>query len=161
MVHHYFPALSPLSPTTSLHELILKSLRMFSRQRLQISLDVRRVIRGVKANNPEAIYQNEIYRTVFEASKGAVIPVPEFFLGYGTTQKGRIDFVLDGKHWGIEALIDNDDLLGHYQRFAAGGKYSQANFVDYVVLNFRKGIPNKTYCMLSMSFKLYLDLFAD
>ena len=145
MLRNYFPAQRPLPPATTLEEIVIKSLQKFSRQRLYNSLDARRAVRGSLANNPEAVYQNELYRTMFKVSNGAIIPVPEFFVGYGTGQRGRVDFFDASRRWGIEALVDSDGVEAHYGRFVGNGKYVQANLSDFIVLNFRKGIPRTTY----------------
>ena len=147
MLRNYFPAQRPLPLATTLEAIAIQSLRRFSRQRLLHSLDARRAVRGSLANNPEAVYQNELYRTIFEVSKGAIIPLPEFFVGYGTSQRGRIDFFDASRRWGIEALVDSDGVEEHYGRFVGNGKYVQANLSDFIVLNFRKGRPRTTYGM--------------
>lgn len=82
---------------------------------------------------------------MFEDSKCAMIPVPEYFVGYGSSERGRIDFVDRIRSWGIEALIDNDGVQEYFERFVGNGKYVLANLTDFIVLNLRKGVPRKCY----------------
>ena len=101
--------------------------------------------------NPEGTYQIELYRTIFNATGGCLVPVPEFFVGRSTNDT-RIDFVVGNTNakWGVEALLDNDEIAEHFERFVGGGKYAQAGLGDFVVLNFHKDIPRKAYSMVHL-----------
>src|SRR5258706_2836727 len=71
--------------------------------------------------------------------KSAMITLPEC----GTT-KGRIDFFIPSKKWGIELLRDRDRLLAHNEQFVGGeyGKWVQAGMMDnYIMIDFRSTVP--------------------
>ncbi len=60
------------------------------------------------------------------------------------TPKGRIDFFIPSKKWGIELLRDRDRLLAHNERFVGGeyGKWVQAGMMDdYIMIDFRSTVP--------------------
>jgi hypothetical protein len=103
--------------------------------------------------NPEAVFQNEIARILPEHTYGALIPAPEVFIGHGNPagQKGRLDFLIrfqdaaKNQLWGIETLVNEDDVTGHYERFTQGGKYSSAGLDDFILLNFQNFLPKRAY----------------
>ncbi|KAG8767028.1 hypothetical protein FRC15_005954 [Serendipita sp. 397] len=82
---------------------------------------------------PEAQFQDEFYRCSHLYSKGSLITFPE----YGTA-RGRVDFYIPTKKWGVELLRDGDRLEKHTGRFSGRGAYAQTmDFEDYIILDFR------------------------
>jgi len=53
----------------------------------------------------EAQYQDEFYRCCHTHSNGSLVTFPEF-----GTAKGRVDFYIPAKQWGVELLRDGDQL---------------------------------------------------
>jgi len=97
----------------------------------------------------EARYQFEFYRVLKAATGGGFVVAPEFHTAVGAP-RGRIDFFIPGKKWGIEFLRDGTDgtLVEHGYRFI-GGAYSlwlaSNEMVDYIVLDCRTDRPKKSY----------------
>ncbi|KAG8791597.1 hypothetical protein FRC16_000353 [Serendipita sp. 398] len=85
---------------------------------------------------PEAQFQDEFYRCSHLYS-GGLVTFPE----YGTA-KGRADFYIPTKKWGVELLRDGDRLEKHAGRFSDQGAYAKTmDFDDYIILDFRTSMP--------------------
>ena len=88
---------------------------------------------------PEAQYQDEFYHASLSHTKGSVMSFPEF-----GNKKGRIDFFIPSKRWGIELLRDGNRIGKHSERFTQG-EYSRwiarGILQDYVILDFRSNNP--------------------
>ncbi|ESK90238.1 hypothetical protein Moror_7692 [Moniliophthora roreri MCA 2997] len=93
----------------------------------------------------EAKYQHEFYRCLYEATGGACAVSPE----YGQTimqDRGRIDFFIGAKGWGIELLHDGDRVPHHVARLKAGGTYHPwiqvlGTMADFIILDFHQTKP--------------------
>src|SRR5258706_8295151 len=88
---------------------------------------------------PEVQFQQEFYHACCNYTKSAMITLPEC-----GTPKGRINFFIPSKKWGIELLCDGDRLLAHNERFVGGeyGKWVQAGMMDdYIMIDFRSTVP--------------------
>ena len=109
----------------------------------QLSDPERRVGDSSTACPPEAQYQQEFYRAFVDVV-GPAYTSPE----YGTERgahKGRIDFFIRSKKWGIGLLRDGSNLQEHSSRFGEEGAYGMwipSNaMVDYLILDFRSNRP--------------------
>lgn len=104
---------------------------------------------------PEAQYQQEFYRCCHLHSSGSLIAFPEF-----GTAKGRVDFYIPAKGWGVELLRDGDQLAQHSGRFSSQtGSYGTTLFLeDYIILDCRKTRPRVPHPHLQ---KLYHIVFQD
>jgi hypothetical protein len=84
---------------------------------------------------PEAQFQDEFYLACSSYTKNCVVSFPEF-----GTKRGRIDFFIPSKKWGIELLRNGNRLAPHIKRFTKGeyGKWiGDGVMTDYIVLDFR------------------------
>jgi hypothetical protein len=115
-------------------------IRSFSRQILSAE---RTIGPGCVQRAPEAQYQDEFYRCCRERSNRGLLTFPEF-----GTAKGRVDFYIPTKRWGVELLRDGDRLAQHAGRFSQTGIYQQTLALsDYIILDFRKTLPKVAHCM--------------
>jgi hypothetical protein len=86
---------------------------------------------------PEAHYQDEFYMNCHICSKGSILSFP----GCGTL-KGRVDFYIPVKEWGVELLREGDRLAQHSGRFSCKGTYKKdLSLSDYVILDCRQTHP--------------------
>ena len=92
----------------------------------------------------EARYQYEFYRGLFKATNGGVRICPELLSAPGAL-KGRIDFFIPGKNWGLELTREGNALGEHSSRFGLQGKYgvwlTSNDMVDYAILDCRTTRP--------------------
>ncbi len=109
----------------------------------QLSDPERRVGGSSKDRPPEAQYQQEFYRAFFDVV-GPAYSSPEYSTEKGY-RKGRIDFFIRSKNWGIELLRDGSNLQEHSSRFGPKGAYGMwiptNKMVDYLILDFRSNRP--------------------
>jgi hypothetical protein len=97
----------------------------------------------------EARYQFEFYRGLFAATGGGVHICPELFTAPGA-RKGRIDFFIPEKKWGIELIQEGtpSSLSEHSSRFGLGSKYgvwlASNDMVDYFILDCRTDTPRSS-----------------
>ena len=105
-------------------------------------------------NPPEAQYQKEFYRGLFELFGGA-FGSPEYGTERGA-QQGRIDFFIDARKWGIELLRDGKELYEHGSRFEETGAYGvwlpTKDMLEYLILDFRRSQPIVTHSELFYGF---------
>jgi len=87
---------------------------------------------------PEAQYQDEFYRCCHTHSNGSLVTFPEF-----GTAKGRVDFYIPAKQWGVELLRDGDQLAQHSGRFSSqtGSYGTTLSLTDYIILDCRTTQP--------------------
>ena len=89
---------------------------------------------------PEAQFQHEFYRACCDYTKGVVLTFPEC-----GTSKGRIDFFIRSKKWGIELLRSSGDRLAAHHSRVTEGEYSkwikEKMMDDYIMIDFRPNIP--------------------
>jgi hypothetical protein len=103
-------------------------------------IEERRIVSLVQSV-PEARFQDEFYRACATYTNNSVVSFPEF-----GTRRGRIDFFIPSKKWGIELLRNGSRLDSHVKRFTEGeyGKWIASGVMDdYVVLDFRRLKPRK------------------
>lgn len=94
--------------------------------------------RALDAPAPEAQYQAELYRTLHVVTGGRCIIHSEF----SYTTRGKVDFFLNEKTWGIEVMREGGRLQNHIDRFKPDGPYGSWKLVkDWVVLDFRQTEP--------------------
>ena len=98
----------------------------------------RRLGPGRVQRSPEARYQDEFYRCCHTRSNGSLVTFPEFGMA-----KGRVDFYIPTKEWGVELLRDGDKLAQHSGRFSsqAGSYGTTLRPSDYIVLDCRITLP--------------------
>jgi hypothetical protein len=86
----------------------------------------------------EARYQFEFYRGLFATTGGGIRICPELFTATGAC-KGRINFFIPEKKWGIELIREGtwSSLSEHSSGFGLGSKYgawlASNDMVDYVI----------------------------
>jgi hypothetical protein len=87
---------------------------------------------------PEAQYQDEFYRCSHQYSSGSLLTFPEF-----GTAKGRVDFYIPLKKWGVELLREGDKLAQHCGRFSpeTGSYGTTLSLTDHIILDCRTTQP--------------------
>ena len=130
---------------TSLLEFVIDVIRLFSPHYLSAK---RRIGPGCIQRLPEAQYQDELYRCCYTLSQGSLVTFPEF-----GTAKGRVDFYIPAKSWGIELLRDGKGLEDHVGRFSATGSYGTTlPLSDYIIVDCRTTRPRaKHHCKQACS----------
>jgi len=106
------------------------------------SLSYQRLLGSTEQSTPEAQFQDEFYRASFKHANGCAVSFPEC-----GTRKGRIDFFIESKKWGVELLRNGDRLAQHVKRFTKGeyGRWITKGWMsDYIIIDFRTKRP-KTY----------------
>jgi hypothetical protein len=122
----------------SLLELVINVIRLFSPSHPSAE---RRLGPGCIQRLPEAQYQDELYRCCHAFSEGSLLALPEF-----GTAKGRVDFYVSAKQWGIELLREGDRLASHWGRFSRGGSYAESlPLTDYIIVDCRTSHPQQGY----------------
>ena len=110
-------------------------------------------------NIPEAAYQEELYCALtFELRNLPILPE------YSHNKRGRIDFFVFDKKWGIEVLQGGSisSIAEHAARFATGGKYRVWNiFNDYIILNFCSKETVRKLEIEGKSFSIYSRQFSS
>ena len=120
--------------TNGLLDFIIRVVSCFSPTRLAPK---RRLASGGIQQIPETHYQDEFYINCHSCSKGSILTFPEC-----GTMKGRIDFYIPAKAWGVELLREGDRLAQHSGRFSSNGTYKKDFLLsDYVILDCRQTCP--------------------
>ena len=125
-------------------DFVIDVIRNFKPQLLSAE---RRIGPGYVQRPPEAQYQDEFYRSCHKCSKGSLKTFPEF-----GTAKGRVDFYIPAKKWGVELLRDGDRLGDHSGRFTSGA-YRGLPLDKYVILDCsdtRPKIRHPSMCTVSV-----------
>jgi hypothetical protein len=139
-----------IPPHADLLTFSLEVIRLFSPLNLS---STRRIGPGCVQRPPEARYQDEFYRCSDLVTKGSTVTFPEF----GTSQ-GCVDFYIPGRKWGVELLLEDDDLAGHCGRFTNSGNYTSLDIDDFIVLNFGIKTPCNRHpgmCMFSVTLRFF------
>jgi hypothetical protein len=105
----------------------------------------RRIGPGCIQRPPEAQYQDEFYRSCHAYSSGLLITFPEFGTG-----KGRVDFYIPSRQWGVELLREGNRLKQHSEsgRFSQSGSYGTTlPLSDHIILDCRKTWPRDPHGM--------------
>jgi hypothetical protein len=146
-----FPA-TPLKAVDIL-EFIIGVIAEFSPSKLSTE---RRMGPGGIQRPPEAQYQDEFYRCCHTYSSGSLLTFPE----YGTAAKGRVDFYIPTKQWGVELLRDGDRLAQHSGRFSptSGSYETTPHLSDYIILDCRVTTPTVAHPHLQ---KLHHIVFSE
>ncbi len=148
--HFYFEwKLSPRDatiPYATPFEMSVQVIKKFKPS--QLSRTLRRAGPAGHFRPPEAAYQDEFYRAMFECTGGDVRISPEFTSAQAARQ-GYIDFFIPSKKWGIELLRDGSNLQEHASRFLASGAYGawvlSAEMAGYIILDFRSTRPHRKH----------------
>jgi hypothetical protein len=115
----------------SLRQICTNAIARFS----PATLENRQSSRPTKSRSiPEAAFQDELYCCL--SIELQYLPI---LSAYSHTKKGRIDFYVSDRKWGIEILQsgNNEELTNDIARFETGGKYSRWDSMDdYIILNF-------------------------
>ena len=139
-------------PITDILEFVVTIIRLFSRQFLASQ---RQIGPHFIQNPPEAQYQHEFYRCCHSYWKGCLVALPE----YGTP-KGRVDFYIPSKQWGVELLHDGSMLEGHCSRFSSSGSYGTTLALsDYIILDCLKKRPVKRHAGRHSLFHCFFKSF--
>ena len=126
--------------SNSILQLALEVITRFSPRLLSAE---RRIGPGCIPRPPEAQYQDEFYRSCHAYSNGSLITFPEF-----STGKGRVDFYIPSRQWGVELLREGDRLTEHSGRFSESGLYGTTlQLSDYIILDCRKTLPSYRHGM--------------
>jgi hypothetical protein len=140
--------------SNSLLELAVDVIKRFS----PTLLSERRIGPGCIQRPQEAQFQDEFYRCCYARSNGSLVAFPEFGTG-----KGRVDFFIPYKKWGVELLREGDRLQQHYNRFSPDGSYGKTlRASDYIVLDCRTTRPKLRHegvCIICLS--IYFPFFSS
>ena len=114
----------------------------------QLSDPPRRVGDAGAVRPPEAAYQDEFYRSIFQVTEGCVRISSEYSSAKGA-RPGCIDFFIPSKKWGIGLLRDGNNMEEHWSRFLLHGAYGtwleSSDMMDYIILDFRSTRPQKPH----------------
>ncbi|KIM32923.1 hypothetical protein M408DRAFT_313176 [Serendipita vermifera MAFF 305830] len=119
-----------------LSEFAINVIRLFSHLRLS---SPRKVGASDTHRPPATRFQDEFYRCCLKYSNGSLISFPHL-----ENARGRIDYYIPQKKWGIELLGDGDRLETHSSRFTGSGAYAEMDFTDCITLDFQNK-PQKTH----------------
>lgn len=145
--------------TDNLLQFVVRVISNFSPRLLSTK---RRIGPGCIQRRPEAQYQDEFYRCCHKCSNGSLVTFPEF-----GTAKGRVDFYIPAKKWGVELLRDGDRLAQHSGRFSQSGSYGTTLALsDYIILDCRTtnpvlGHPSSYICSSVIPVLIQLSLNSD
>ena len=116
-------------------DFVIDVISIFSPQML---LTTRRVSAAGHQRSPQAQYQYEFYRCCHTRSNGSLVTFPEF-----GTAKGRVEFYIPAKQWGVELVRDGDRLAQHSGRFSSQtGTYGTTlPLTDHIILDCRTTTP--------------------
>lgn len=140
--------------TSSILQLVLDVIAKFSPRLLSAE---QRIGPGCIQRPPEAQYQDEFYRSCHAISDGSLMTFPEF-----STGKGRVDFYIPSRPWGVELLRDGDRLNQHHGRFSDSGSYGTTLALeDYIVLDCRNTVPRYLHHGMCITCPSILSLFSS
>lgn len=132
----------PIDRFPTIHDLCRETLKNFSKSSLKMGA-VGRVGPSSKLTNPEAQFQDEFYRAFVDL----VGPGVGISSEWSREGKGRIDFRLTERKWGIELLRDGDRLAEHCLRFLPTGSYGpwiqKGLLEDWIIIDCRHSEPKK------------------
>jgi hypothetical protein len=140
--------------TTSILRFVRDVIVKFSPYKLSTE---QRIGPGCIQRPPEAQYQDEFYRSCHAYSNGSLQTFPEF-----STAKGRVDFYIPSKEWGVELLRDGDRLEEHSGRFSESGAYGTTlKLSDYIILDCRKTWPMRPHPGMCIICPIHFSCQAD
>lgn len=123
----------------SIVDFVITVIRKF----IPLNLSARRMFGTTTQSTPEAQFQDEFYRACISHTNNCVLSFPEF-----GNRRGRIDFFIPMKKWGIELLRNGNRLNAHAARFTTGeyGQWiSDQKINDYVIVDFRTKLPQSSH----------------
>ncbi|KAG8857508.1 hypothetical protein FRC20_000266, partial [Serendipita sp. 405] len=123
----------------NLRTFVINVIKNFSPQNLQTRGDLR--TSSSPQSIPEAQFQQEFYRACAIYTRGCVTNFPEC-----GTAKGRIDYFIRSKKWGVEILRNGVRILEHDSRFTTGeyGEWiKDGKMDDFIMIDFRSNKPTK------------------
>ena len=130
---HLFRNRSYKSPA-NLQQLVLQALAMLSPNELN----------AAKKDEKfpfEIVFQAFMLKHFIQLTKPDVRVVPELSETFSPVPKripGRVDLYLNGDlRWGVELLVNQNQVEEHLDRFSSTGKYAALEVKDYVVIDFR------------------------
>lgn len=98
---------------------------------------------------PEAQYQHEFYRSIFDATAGNVCISPDFASAKGAHMIGCIDFFIPIVKWGIEIIRDGDrlwELNSRFENLEAYRAWLQlGGMTDYVLIDCCTRVPQEAH----------------
>jgi hypothetical protein len=134
--------LDVIIPYDAVLDLAIAVIRQFSPS--QLLTPPPRMKGTVEDKPPEAQYQKEFYRGLFKLFGGA-FGSPEYGTERGA-RRGRIDFFIDAKKWGIELVRDGIEHGSRFEETGAYGVWLPANdMLQYLILDFRRTQPIVTH----------------
>ena len=105
------------------------------RRFIPLNLSAPRTFGATTQSAPETRFRDEFYRACMSHTKGCVLSFPEF-----GTQRGRIDFFIPLKKWGIGLLCNGDrNDGGEYGQWIADQKMDDYRIVDFRTQRPRSG----------------------
>jgi hypothetical protein len=140
--HYYFKFLFPKRISTnpeSIHALMLNVIRNISGSILKNSS-----WNGLSMPKEGAL-QHIIFQGLCKFTRPEVSVIPELSkcLGSGKPIEGEIDFMINSSiRWGLEILMNGQDITGHLGRFEKDKKYFPLQFRDYSIIDIRLGKPD-------------------
>lgn len=151
----------PFSQYPNVETLGFRILQRFSRNMLCMTRDSRRLGPSGIPRPPEACYQDEFYRCLFN-EVGSGIGISSEWSGSGP---GRIDFYVIGPGWGYELLREGDRLKEHCNRFLPNGAYyrsiQQGGITDWLIIDCRHSQPRATCKDVSFCIYMYVHVLAN
>ena len=123
-------------PADNILDFVINVICKFSPQMLMTTQRVSSA--GYVQHPPEAQYQDEFYHSCHTHSNSSLVTFPEF-----GTAKGRVDFYIPAKKWGVELLRDSNRLVQHSRRFSleTGSYGTTLPLTDYIILDCRTTQP--------------------
>ncbi|WEW56805.1 hypothetical protein PRK78_002260 [Emydomyces testavorans] len=121
----------------NVRELCFDAIRHFSPT--QIQNHPKKALRARSfAPPPNSQYQGEIHRTLYLVTGGRCRIHSEF----SYTTKGKVDFFVNNRRWGIEVMREGDRLQANLDGFKPDVKYGSWKLVDdWIILDFRQTEP--------------------
>jgi len=113
------------------------------RKFIPLNLSASRTFGTTTQSTPEAQFRDEFYRASMSHTKGSVLSFPEF-----GNKRGRIDFFIPSKKWGIELLRNGNRINAHVARFTTGeyGRWIRDQKMnDYCIVDFRTSRPRSSH----------------
>ncbi|KAK0235053.1 hypothetical protein EDD85DRAFT_967464, partial [Armillaria nabsnona] len=90
----------------------------------------------------ESRYHTEFYRTASALTDSGVVLSPDFATNPNRDARGRIDFLLVHKKWGIEITRDGNRLDGgHNLRLEKYGRWLEGDMTQYIFVDYRMTRP--------------------
>ncbi|KAK2744768.1 hypothetical protein FQN55_006524 [Onygenales sp. PD_40] len=123
--------------------LCLEVVKIFSTTSLRRNFEGKTIGPGGKRRSRETAFRDEFYRCFLQLTNGKSRINREWAGG----NSGQIDFFLPGPDWGVNLLMDGEDITEHCGHFQQGGKfYSLINtgkLKECLIMDCRHSYPEK------------------